>query len=95
MSVNDIDLESATLEAAVEAVRGAPRGYVKIGVAKPLPSSIIEEQREVFVLILVQLLLHTSLINLHTFANKRITQRVLHSFCSNSHPKHILHELQV
>lgn len=46
MSVNDINLENATLETAVDAVRGAPRGVVKIGVAKPLPSSIIEEQRE-------------------------------------------------
>ncbi|XP_031233596.1 multiple PDZ domain protein isoform X1 [Mastomys coucha] len=39
MFVNDINLENSTLEEAVEALKGAPSGMVKIGVAKPLPLS--------------------------------------------------------
>lgn len=35
--VNDIALENATLDQAVQALKGAPKGTVKIGVAKPLP----------------------------------------------------------
>lgn len=35
--VNDITLENATLDQAVQALKGAPKGVVKIGVAKPLP----------------------------------------------------------
>ncbi|GBP49329.1 Patj homolog [Eumeta japonica] len=35
--VNDQNLENATLEQAVAALKGAPRGVVRIGVAKPLP----------------------------------------------------------
>ncbi|XP_063143326.1 multiple PDZ domain protein isoform X10 [Rattus norvegicus] len=37
MFVNDINLENSTLEEAVEALKGAPSGMVRIGVAKPLP----------------------------------------------------------
>ncbi|KFO94148.1 Multiple PDZ domain protein, partial [Buceros rhinoceros silvestris] len=39
MFVNDIDLENSCLEEAVQALKGAPTGTVKIGVAKPLPLS--------------------------------------------------------
>ena len=37
--VNDVNLENATLDEAVQALKGAPKGIVKIGVAKPLPFS--------------------------------------------------------
>ncbi|NXI99555.1 MPDZ protein, partial [Psophia crepitans] len=39
MFVNDINLENGSLEEAVQALKGAPAGAVKIGVAKPLPLS--------------------------------------------------------
>ncbi|NWW71917.1 MPDZ protein, partial [Climacteris rufus] len=39
MFVNDINLENGSLEEAVQALKGAPIGTVKIGVAKPLPLS--------------------------------------------------------
>uniref|UniRef100_A0A803XKZ0 Multiple PDZ domain crumbs cell polarity complex component n=1 Tax=Meleagris gallopavo TaxID=9103 RepID=A0A803XKZ0_MELGA len=39
MFVNDINLENGSLEEAVQALKGAPAGKVKIGVAKPLPLS--------------------------------------------------------
>ncbi|XP_069621060.1 multiple PDZ domain protein isoform X1 [Ranitomeya imitator] len=39
MFVNDINLEHASLEEAVQALKGAPVGAVNIGVAKPLPLS--------------------------------------------------------
>ncbi|NXO01667.1 MPDZ protein, partial [Rhinopomastus cyanomelas] len=39
MFVNDINLENGCLEEAVQALKGAPAGTVKIGVAKPLPLS--------------------------------------------------------
>ncbi|XP_054137577.1 multiple PDZ domain protein isoform X16 [Melozone crissalis] len=39
MFVNDINLENGSLEEAVQALKGAPTGTVKIGVAKPLPLS--------------------------------------------------------
>lgn len=35
--VNDINLENASLDQAVQALKGAPKGLVRIGVAKPLP----------------------------------------------------------
>ena len=37
MFVNDTMLENASLDAAVQALKGAPQGVVRIGVAKPLP----------------------------------------------------------
>ncbi|XP_056661397.1 multiple PDZ domain protein isoform X38 [Monodelphis domestica] len=37
MFVNDINLENGSLEEAVQALKGAPSGTVRIGVAKPLP----------------------------------------------------------
>ena len=37
ISVNGINLENATLDEAVQALKGAPRGVVQIEVAKPLP----------------------------------------------------------
>ena len=43
ISVNDVHLESATLEQAVQALKGAPRGVVRIGVTKPLPLPEIGE----------------------------------------------------
>ncbi|KAM6230457.1 multiple PDZ domain protein [Porphyrio hochstetteri] len=39
MFVNDINLENGSLEEAVQALKGAPAGTVKIGVAKPLSLS--------------------------------------------------------
>ncbi|XP_071587870.1 multiple PDZ domain protein isoform X16 [Heliangelus exortis] len=42
MFVNDINLENGSLEEAVQALKGAPAGTVKIGVAKPLPSVEVE-----------------------------------------------------
>ncbi|XP_019482717.1 PREDICTED: multiple PDZ domain protein isoform X3 [Hipposideros armiger] len=39
MFVNDANLENSSLEEAVQALKGAPSGTVKIGVAKPLPLS--------------------------------------------------------
>ncbi|XP_024873680.1 uncharacterized protein LOC112455763 isoform X2 [Temnothorax curvispinosus] len=43
--VNDIGLENATLDQAVQALKGAPKGTVRIGVAKPLPipDSIVQK----------------------------------------------------
>lgn len=35
--VNDINLENSSLDQAVQALKGAPKGVVRIGVAKPLP----------------------------------------------------------
>lgn len=37
--VNDVNLENANLDEAVQALKGAPKGIVKIGVTKPLPFS--------------------------------------------------------
>ncbi|XP_008688072.1 multiple PDZ domain protein isoform X6 [Ursus maritimus] len=37
MFVNDVNLENSSLEEAVQALKGAPPGTVRIGVAKPLP----------------------------------------------------------
>lgn len=42
--VNDINLENATLDEAVQALKGAPKGIVRIGVAKPLPFEDSTEQ---------------------------------------------------
>ncbi|XP_077918448.1 multiple PDZ domain protein isoform X10 [Halichoerus grypus] len=39
MFVNDVNLENSSLEEAVQALKGAPAGSVRIGVAKPLPLS--------------------------------------------------------
>uniref|UniRef100_A0A7M4E6E0 Multiple PDZ domain protein n=1 Tax=Crocodylus porosus TaxID=8502 RepID=A0A7M4E6E0_CROPO len=39
MFVNDVNLENGSLEEAVQALKGAPAGTVRIGVAKPLPLS--------------------------------------------------------
>jgi len=35
--VNDVVLENASLDTAVQALKGAAKGPVRIGVAKPLP----------------------------------------------------------
>lgn len=35
--VNEQNLENATLDEAVQALKGAPKGIVLVGVAKPLP----------------------------------------------------------
>lgn len=37
MSVNGVSIKNATLDQAVQALKGAPRGIVKVGVARPLP----------------------------------------------------------
>ena len=41
--VNNVRLESASLDEAVQALKGAPRGRVLLGVAKPLPLPDIGE----------------------------------------------------
>lgn len=38
ISVNEISLVSATLDQAVQALKGAPKGMVRIGILKPLPT---------------------------------------------------------
>ena len=43
MFVNNVRLENATLDEAVQALKGAPRGRVLLGVAKPLPLPDIRE----------------------------------------------------
>ena len=43
MFVNDVNLENATLDQAVQALKGAPKGAVMIGVAKPYPLPEIGE----------------------------------------------------
>ncbi len=40
--VNEINLENASLDEAVQVLKGAPRGVVQIGVAKPHPVSLSE-----------------------------------------------------
>lgn len=49
VSVNEVNLENASLDLAVQALKGAPKGVVRIGVAKPLPlpetTSQVSEQR--------------------------------------------------
>lgn len=35
--VNNVNLENSSLDQAVQALKGAPKGVVRIGVAKPLP----------------------------------------------------------
>ena len=42
LSVNDANLAHASLDEAVQALKGAPPGIVRIGVAKPLP---VEEKK--------------------------------------------------
>ena len=37
MFVNNVRLENASLDEAVQTLKGAPRGRVLLGVAKPLP----------------------------------------------------------
>jgi len=43
MFVNNVRLENASLDEAVQALKGAPRGRVLLGVAKPLPLPDISE----------------------------------------------------
>lgn len=38
LSVNGVSIKNATLDQAVQALKGAPRGVVRIGIARPLPS---------------------------------------------------------
>lgn len=38
MSVNGISIKNATLDQAVQALKGTPRGVVRVGIARPLPS---------------------------------------------------------
>lgn len=44
--VNDVNLEHATLDDAVQTLKGAPKGTVLIGVAKPLPLTVTLPQSE-------------------------------------------------
>ncbi|XP_070564544.1 multiple PDZ domain protein-like [Ptychodera flava] len=45
--VNDIELENCSLERAVQALKGAPKGPVRIGVTKPLPISESAEMEQI------------------------------------------------
>ncbi|CAK1547501.1 unnamed protein product [Leptosia nina] len=38
MSVNGTSIKNATLDQAVQALKGAPRGVVRVGIARPLPT---------------------------------------------------------
>ena len=44
--VNDVNLEHATLDDAVQTLKGAPKGTVLIGVAKPLPLTVTLPQSQ-------------------------------------------------
>uniref|UniRef100_A0A8C7BPB2 Multiple PDZ domain protein n=1 Tax=Neovison vison TaxID=452646 RepID=A0A8C7BPB2_NEOVI len=59
MFVNDVNLENSSLEEAVQALKGAPAGTVRIGVAKPLPDITENSSDPVFDL-------HMSLEELYT-----------------------------
>lgn len=48
MYVNSTNLENASLEDAVQALKGAKLGKVQIGVAKPLPVRIVIRKRLLF-----------------------------------------------
>lgn len=37
MSVNGVSIKNSTLDQAVQALKGAPRGLVRVGIARPLP----------------------------------------------------------
>jgi multiple PDZ domain protein len=37
MSVNGVSIKNATLDQAVQALKGAPRGMVRVGIARPMP----------------------------------------------------------
>ncbi|CAH0400653.1 unnamed protein product [Chilo suppressalis] len=37
MSVNGVSIKNATLDQAVQALKGAPRGIVRVGIARPMP----------------------------------------------------------
>lgn len=37
MSVNGVSIKNSTLDQAVQALKGAPRGVVRVGIARPLP----------------------------------------------------------
>uniref|UniRef100_A0A671F5J5 Multiple PDZ domain protein n=1 Tax=Rhinolophus ferrumequinum TaxID=59479 RepID=A0A671F5J5_RHIFE len=63
MFVNDVNLENSSLEEAVQALKGAPSGTVKIGVAKPLPD-ITENSSE-------------PVLDLHMSLEKLYTQNLL------------------
>jgi len=70
MFVNNVQLENASLDEAVQALKGAPRGRVLLGVAKPLPLPDIGEISTVDDLVIVShvlWLLHLVLINWRTF----------------------------
>ncbi|XP_067127955.1 multiple PDZ domain protein-like isoform X3 [Centruroides vittatus] len=45
--VNNINLENASLETAVHALQGAPKGLVRIGIAKPLPCPESNQNSEI------------------------------------------------
>lgn len=45
ISVNDINVEHATLDGAVQVLKGTPKGSVKIAVAKPLTTNDTSQVR--------------------------------------------------
>lgn len=44
MSVNGVSIRNATLDQAVQALKGAPRGVVKVGIARPLPPNEVKSK---------------------------------------------------
>ncbi|WAR23744.1 PATJ-like protein, partial [Mya arenaria] len=78
MFVNDVNLESATLDEAVQALKGAEKGVVQIGVAKPLPLSggfpevPVEEELEI-----------SADTNIATYATQPMHESVSHSTSHN------------
>lgn len=62
MFVNDVNLENSSLEEAVEALKGAPSGTVRIGVAKPLPVRI-----QILLLPFISKMVHRSTFSFTTF----------------------------
>lgn len=45
ISVNGVSIKNSTLDQAVQALKGAPRGIVKVGIARPLPPSDANKSR--------------------------------------------------
>ena len=76
--MNEVNLEHASLDDAVQALKGAARGIVKIGVSKPLPvpdngSSVEGEANYTYII------LHNSYRStiLYTYALKNSLRNIL------------------
>lgn len=47
LAVNDVNVEHATLDRAVQVLKGTPKGIVKISVAKPLNTNDVSHTSQV------------------------------------------------